>query len=79
MARYGCLVIAVIAALVVLVFIVYLWSGWLNRPVGRSEPAASAVAGHLTIGVPHLKYLNRHSGESRNDGVTLHRPRTGPG
>ena len=35
MARYGCLVLSVIVALVVLVFIVFLWSGWLNRPTGH--------------------------------------------
>lgn len=36
MARYGCLVVAVVLATVVLFFIVYLWSGWLNRPVGHA-------------------------------------------
>ena len=35
MARYGCLIIGVVIALIVLVGIVYLWSGWLNRPVGH--------------------------------------------
>ncbi len=40
MERYGCLIIGVVIALVVLVGIVYLWSGWLNRPVGRA-PAGS--------------------------------------
>ena len=43
MARYGCLALAVIVALALLVFIVYLWSGWLNRPVGH-VPAAVASA-----------------------------------
>ncbi len=42
MERYGCLVISVILALIVLFGIVYLWSGWLNRPVGRA-PAVSAM------------------------------------
>ncbi len=36
MARYGCLVIGVILATAILIGIVYLWSGWLNRPVGHS-------------------------------------------
>ena len=40
MARYGCLVVAVVIATVVLFFIVYLWSGWLNRPVGHAPTAA---------------------------------------
>ena len=35
MARYGCLIIGVVIALIVLVGIVYMWSGWLNRPVGH--------------------------------------------
>ena len=41
MARYGCLILAVIVATVLLFFIVYLWSGWLNRPVGHSPPVAA--------------------------------------
>ena len=36
MARYGCLVIGTVLALIILVVIVYFWSGWLNRPVGHS-------------------------------------------
>lgn len=40
MARYGCLVVAVVLATVVLFFIVYLWSGWLNRPVGHAPASA---------------------------------------
>ena len=43
MERYGCLVIGVIIALVLLFGIVYLWSGWLNRPVGRAPAAATAA------------------------------------
>ena len=43
MERYGCLVLATIIALVILVFIVFLWSGWLNRPVGHSPPTASVA------------------------------------
>ena len=36
MARYGCLIVGVILATAILIGIVYLWSGWLNRPVGHS-------------------------------------------
>ena len=43
MARYGCLALAVIVALALLFFIVFLWSGWLNRPVGHS-PVGNARA-----------------------------------
>lgn len=48
MARYGCLALAVVIAMVVLVFITFLWSGWLNRPTGhapmRDAPAAVSIA-----------------------------------
>lgn len=45
MARYGCLTLAVIVALALLFFIVFLWSGWLNRPVGQSAvPGATVLA-----------------------------------
>lgn len=40
MERYGCLVIGVILALIILAVTVYYWSGWLNRPVGHSPPPA---------------------------------------
>ena len=43
MARYGCLVISVIIALLILVVTVWFWSGWLNRPTGHA-PAAQAAA-----------------------------------
>ena len=43
MARFGCLALAVIIALALLIFIVFLWSGWLNRPVGHT-PAALGIA-----------------------------------
>ena len=43
MARYGCLVVAVIVATVLLFFIVYLWSGWLNRPVGHNPPSMTGA------------------------------------
>ena len=44
MERYGCLIVGVVIALVVLVGIVYLWSGWLNRPVGRAPAVPIQVA-----------------------------------
>ena len=47
MERYGCLIVGVVLALIVLVGIVYLWSGWLNRPVGRA-PAASAYTSAIS-------------------------------
>ena len=43
MARFGCLALAVVVAMALLIFIVFLWSGWLNRPVGHA-PAAVSVA-----------------------------------
>ena len=42
MARYGCLVVSVILALVILFGVVWLWSGWLNRP--RNLPPAYGAA-----------------------------------
>ena len=48
MARFGCLALAVVVAMALLIFIVFLWSGWLNRPVGHAPmgntPAAFGVA-----------------------------------
>ena len=48
MARYGCLALAVVVAMALLIFIVFLWSGWLNRPVGHAPfgpgPAAVIIA-----------------------------------
>ena len=43
MARFGCLALAVVVAMALLIFIVFLWSGWLNRPVGHA-PAAASIA-----------------------------------
>ena len=43
MARFGCLALAVVVAMALLIFIVFLWSGWLNRPVGHA-PAVVSVA-----------------------------------
>lgn len=44
MERYGCLVVGVILAMIILVVTVYYWSGWLNRPVGHSPAAALTLA-----------------------------------
>ena len=74
MARYGCLVLGVIGALMLLVGIVYLWSGWLNRPVGRApatvvtswtedrESSQGQIVGPstaLTAGRVRLRTMNR--------------------
>ncbi len=59
MARYGCLVLAVIVATVLLFFIVYLWSGWLNRPVGHSPP----VAANGAVIVAYLDWLNSQTAQ----------------
>ena len=45
MARFGCLALAVVVAMALLIFIVFLWSGWLNRPVGHA-PAVVSTAGY---------------------------------
>ena len=44
MERYGCLVVGVILAMIILVVTVYYWSGWLNRPVGHSPAATLNLA-----------------------------------
>ena len=54
MARYGCLALAVVVAMALLIFIVFLWSGWLNRPVGHS-PAAVSTA-HDTVAAARVPY-----------------------
>ena len=41
MARFGCLALAVVVAIALLIFIVFLWSGWLNRPVGHAPTPVS--------------------------------------
>ena len=51
MARYGCLALAVVVAMALLIFIVFLWSGWLNRPVGH-VPAAVSIAHDTPGAVP---------------------------
>ena len=43
MERYGCLVIGIIIALIILFVTVYFWSGWLNRPVGHSPPPTQTL------------------------------------
>jgi hypothetical protein len=50
MARYGCLALSVVVALVILFVVVYLWSGWLNRPVGHSLPPTGVQVSHLWDG-----------------------------
>ena len=45
MARFGCLALAVVVAMALLIFIVFLWSGWLNRPVGHAPSAVSIDRG----------------------------------
>ena len=69
MERYGCLVIGVIIALIILTITVSLaaghhsrWSGWLNRPVGHSPaPAAydrpATTASFRTSPVPYKVIL----------------------
>ena len=59
MARYGCLIIGVILALIILFGIVYLWSGWLNRPVGRAPTVSAADAPAAICGVvPHFACMS---------------------
>ena len=58
MARYGCLALAVVIAMVVLIFITFLWSGWLNRPTGHAPSAAVSIAHEASAvasanGAPH--------------------------
>ena len=43
MARFGCLALAVVVAMALLIFIVFLWSGWLNRPVGHAPATVSTA------------------------------------
>ena len=49
MARFGCMALAVVVAMALLIFIVFLWSGWLNRPVGHA-PIGHTLIGHALIG-----------------------------
>ncbi len=58
MARYGCLILAVVVATVLLFFIVYLWSGWLNRPVGHILPAIASVAVEAEAIIPAVGKCN---------------------
>jgi hypothetical protein len=60
MARYGCLALAVIVALALLFFIVFLWSGWLNRPVGHNPAVTeTGVVSELRINSPVDKIASR--------------------
>ena len=66
MARYGCLVLGVIIALIILLGIVYLWSGWLNRPIGRAPAAVAEVQSTARIdtfgkAVYHNRQISRGS------------------
>ena len=61
MARYGCLVVGVIIALVILIGIVYLWSGWLNRPVGRAPAPLEIQIDTLPEAVYHTSPTSRGS------------------
>ena len=61
MERYGCLVVGVILALIILFVLVYLWSGWLNRPVGRAPAAAELRIDNIPKAVYHTNYVSRGS------------------
>ena len=59
MARYGCLVIGTVLALIILVVIVYFWSGWLNRPVGHSIATTESALSLDGRGLEPSPYLIR--------------------
>ena len=63
MARYGCLALAlaVVVAMALLIFIVFLWSGWLNRPVGHAPmgSAAAATEGRIFTGIDRINGMDR--------------------
>ena len=60
MARYGCLALAVVIATALLVFIVFLWSGWLNRPVGHAPMGnAPAAEGRIFTGIDRMHGMHR--------------------
>ena len=60
MARYGCLALAVVIAIALLIFIVFLWSGWLNRPVGHAPMGdAAAVEGRIFTGINRINGMDR--------------------
>ena len=55
MARFGCLALAVVIAMALLIFIVFLWSGWLNRPVGHAPMGdAAATEGGIFTGMDRM-------------------------
>ncbi len=56
MARFGCLALAVVIAMALLIFIVFLWSGWLNRPVGHApmSDAPAATEGRIFTGIDRM-------------------------
>ena len=61
MARYGCLALAVVVAMALLVFIVFLWSGWLNRPVGHAPmgDAPGVPEGRIFTGIDRINGMDR--------------------
>ena len=61
MERYGCLVVGVLLALIILVGIVWLWSGWLNRPVGRAPAVAELRIDSIPKAVYYTNYVSRGS------------------
>ena len=71
MARYGCLALAVIVAMALLIFIVFLWSGWLNRPVGHA-PVGNAPMGNApaAYGVAYsYPFVNRQNQDFQDLGI----------
>ena len=68
MARYGCLVISVIIALLILVVTVWFWSGWLNRPTGHAPPAQAAVATIAPAQAALPNPITRHPDATRPPG-----------
>ena len=61
MARYGCLALAVAVAMALLIFIVFLWSGWLNRPVGHAPMVAATAAteGRIFTRIDRINGMDR--------------------
>ena len=60
MARFGCLALAVVVAMALLIFIVFLWSGWLNRPVGHAPlEDAAAAEGRMFTGIDRMNGMHR--------------------
>ena len=62
MARYGCLVISVIIALLILVVTSWFWSGWFNRPIGHAPAPLAAVATIAPVQAALPNPITRHPG-----------------